>query len=263
MTFQFDTGSSNSFFYENPYTYLTNKYDDLPFSIDSSKRVSFDDSQTGYVLSNVQLNSNGKPLTPRYFTLLRDYGENIADSTEVKSVHLGTIGTDILENAYLLIDFPNEQLAIVDSLPESMYEKTEFLKASWNPFKLTMIHVKVNGKKKKAIFDTGSSSWTMITMKSEFEQNYGDPQNVTDTFYVSSWGKEGAVYESTLTNKVEIGSFNISEGSKVYFMPDTKRVKKIMRLTGMSIVIGNALFTDRLIILDHRASRKRLGLVKL
>lgn len=46
-------------------------------------------------------------------------------------------------------------------------------------------------------------------------------------------------------------------------MPDTKRVKKIMRLTGMSIVIGNALFIDRLIILDHRASRKRLGLVKL
>lgn len=208
--FQFDTGSNQSFLYNG--NYLSKFINDTLHS-DIGK------------INLERINSNSQ-----YF--------------EDGRLHVGTIGTDFLENKKIEIDFVNQQITMVTKYDSSSYSIAP-MKLNFGRPSLTL---DINGKFHDFLFDTGSSLFEIWTSKKIWNKLKNEDTEVKE-YPISSWGKINIAYRTTIHSNVNLPFYNLIHFEEVWYNSN-KKFEKDFRSINVSGIIGNKAFIKTIILLD-------------
>ena len=185
---------------------------------------------------------------------------------EGETPELGTIGANFFQQRLLVLDLVRNKVAIassINNIPRELEEKISFGPLQYRRGKI-FIDVHINGHEEKGIFyDTGASSFSIVTMRERWEQLTGrmptDDRN--DVWSLSSWGKKASLIGAPLRGSMCISNACL-EAPMVYFessgLKNFQFDKYPFPATGL---VGNAPFVDRYSIVIDLPNR-RFGLYR-
>ncbi|NRB61867.1 MAG: hypothetical protein HRU40_02350 [Saprospiraceae bacterium] len=222
--FQFDTGSSRSFLYIK----------------DNPDRILIEHCTGGdHILSDIG------PLLLVPLTSNRAYTKN-------GRICIGTIGADFLTNKVIEINFPKQQINIIDAYNLTDYE----LISSFHRGNFPTITTQIRGKTYVFLFDTGSSLFELWTSKRYWKKWKGTKAEVQE-YPIQSWGKINMALRAPLDPPITISSKYSLELTQVWYNTNRNfwRAFKRARLFG---IIGNKPFLDETVLID--VYKNRLGI---
>lgn len=241
---QFDTGSPYTVFYGNKLQAIYRKYPALAAL-----------HNTGDSLSGFHFNAGPLAITARQVAVRSFDSTGIRWEDKRTPILIGTLGTDLIDNKVVAIDYPRQQLHIADSvLPE-------FRKGSPAGFLYTMRRIllpaEVAGKKTVLYFDTGSSAFELLTDKATCHRLAGDTA-LSVQYPVQSWGKTLTAHTIVTTDSITLAGHTIAlrHATWIEGVSDTQ-VNQMMKM-GIGGMTGNQLFLSGILVLDTRAKQFRL-----
>lgn len=235
---QFDTGAPYSMFYGNTLRAIKEKYNNITIEEAEKQQVlknySFNISNLEVQAKNIKLIKHGVPEI------------NWMDSTEV--VIIGSIGTDIMENRILIIDYPGQSMLLTDYLPDSLSSSITFSSLDFESRRILL-----SSQGKKLLFDSGSSAFELLTSKS----NWNKLRSTDDvqSFPVNSWGKTLTAHNAKTTSSLMFGKANIPITTVTYIEGTSMIQNLLMTFSGMEGMIGNKPFIRYTILFDFRENR--------
>lgn len=230
---QFDIGAIRSVLYNRPLADLAQRYPDV-VQADIPYLNSFD----------VQLDK---------FHLTYDsvkninFGRPIEWNNKEAKIIIGTLGADFLERTKTILDFRHSTAFFFKEVPDSIrtMEKAKF------EFKerRVLIPAVVDGDQKKLMWDTGASSYDLITSKDNFHELAANPKDVI-VHETNQLDRKLKVYSAKSNKKMTIGNGELLLNSVTYVEGFPWYIHAAFYFSGMEGMIGNNLFRDKLIYLD-------------
>ena len=248
---QFDLGASSSIFYKNKIDAINQKFKNIPVENNSKNQL------TNFTFHLNELLVTAKKINVKQFD---DAGINWLDTT--KNEVIGTIGSDLIENKILIIDYPRHQISFCDKLPDSISAKANLSKLEFVNRKV-FIPCSIGGKKTDLVFDTGSSSWELVTTKSTWTElaKKGEKVNI---FMGNSWGKQSPCYTTATDSELVIGKNQLPLKNVTYTRGSSWMQNILlpifMKAIGVGGLTGNKLFLSKTIIIDTKNSE--FGIMK-
>ena len=199
------------------------------------------------------------PFSNRELVYFEGQGDTFTvDSVKSKTIkHIGTIGADLFQNKTLIIDYPNQRIAIVDSLPRDYYENTEFVACKLEKGRIK-VPFKINNEVHYLMFDTGSSIFSLLTTKINWMMLCNTNTKV-DTLRVNAWGEHYDVYGAPITADVCIGSYKMP--SNFGYATPRSDFGQWCQEEGILGLTGNAYFWNDMIAIDFKD--KRFGIIRI
>lgn len=179
---QLDLGATSSLMYEK--------------SIKSTNHVIYDSA--GYYW-NLDIELGNSLMKAKKIKCSKKLGGN----TKIKDYHkVGNLGFDFFIDRYLLIDYPKEKFMVCDQLPDTVnVHYFEIKDVSVNKFPI-LLPAKIGGKKVNIMFDTGSSLFTILTHKDNFNKLRSN-ETIDTSCCVQSFGKQYNIFRSTMSEEFE------------------------------------------------------------
>ena len=244
FTFQFDLGAFFTGVYENSYSsfYILNK--ELKDKIKRLKSpIQFWDKNK--IFQNFTINFGNYTATNNEGFIYKDYGEKIVTPNLNDTFHLGTIGTDLFKDKVLIIDYPNKQFAICDTMPKEF--ATNLIDIELDNNGRVILPMTIHNKSYRIMFDNGSSIFPIITEAKNISNFSSLPDS--DTIQVSSWGQVHGVTGKLIKDTFELGGQKFSN-VKVYANHSGLGIDK--QTDGLT---GNALFWNGTIVIDYKSKK--------
>lgn len=227
---QLDFGSPVTVFYSNSLQSLRSKFPNLPPIKSNVPTV------------DLTMNIGKMTISSSTFQLL-DYGANANfQDAHVKNI-IGTIGTDLLEKRIITLDFANNQCSFVKNLPEIGFSDFEFKKRK------ILIPAKIDQKDLKLMYDSGTSSYELITNKDNWQQ-YKIKNSSTKKEKGNSWGKSLDVISSPANKEILFGGTRLKLQEVTYVEGTSALQNALMRFSGMQGMIGNKIFLNHKVTID-------------
>lgn len=248
---QFDLGASETVIYGNSFDPYLNKYPKINEKLDSSQVWIFQGDYKLQEIKNVKLNLGTTSFGNRDIGYVKEYGEVIsADSIYTETpIHIGTIGSDLFKEQFLIIDYPNQRICVTDTLTEE-FQNVNFQPAELAEGRIT-IPLTINGKVEYLMYDTGSSIFNLVT--TEENANRMSENVVIDSLSVNSWGDYLAVFGQKITADVKFGNITLPSANVYYIKnPIVEDFFKQQNIWGIT---GNAYFLNKIVIIDYKNSR--------
>jgi hypothetical protein len=234
---QFDLGSPYSMFYSNKLSGISKKYPAAVQATDTSKK-----------LYNISFLASNTTITAKEI-LIRRYDQSPINWNKKSIEIIGTIGSDIIENKVLTIDYPGKRIIISNDIPRR-FATARFAEFIWLARRV-MLPAEIKGKKTMLLFDTGSSTFELITDK-ETCLSLSIP-NATGTQYsVRSWQRTMTAHLLPSEDSVRIGLQKIPLRNVAYMEGATEAQINQMKQMGMGGMTGNKLFLGSVLILDTK-----------
>lgn len=249
---QFDLGTPSSMFYKNKIDAINLKFNNIP-----DENIRGKNQLTNYSFCLNQLSVTAKKIKVKQFD---NAGINWSDTT-INEI-IGTIGSDLIENKILIIDYPRHQISFCDKLPDSISAKANLSKLEFVNRKV-FIPCSIGGKKTDLVFDTGSSSWELVTTKSTWTElaKKGEKVNI---FMGNSWGKQSPCYTTATDSELVIGKNQLPLKNVTYTRGSSWMQNILlpifMKAIGVGGLTGNKLFLSKTIIIDTKNSE--FGIMK-
>ena len=247
FSFQFDLGAYTGI-YENTASSLNEKYPEWknrpvrlrsPFQFWFNKKAFAD-------LTLLFGNYRAKNKLSKFY---ENYGAKLESVNQFSkdTIHLGTIGADLFQEKILIIDYPNQQFAICENLPQNY--KDNLIDIELDISGKVILPMKMKNKNYRITFDNGSSIFPLITMVKNIS-NFSTSADI-DTIQISSWGQFHVVTGKLIKDTFELAGQKFSN------------VKVYANHSGLGIdpntdgVTGNALFWNKTIVIDFK--NKKFG----
>lgn len=223
--FQFDTGSNKSFLYTGPKSNVK-----ILERIKTKTKLS---TSIGDVV-----------LLPRK-----------SNSTYVENgkIFIGTIGSDILKDQIIEIDFIKQKLIVLDEYDLYDYNLFEMKLSYGRP----VMRFTIEDEDYSFLYDTGASLfdlWTTQKLWSEWQIQSSDK----DEFPISSWGKINISYRSLFDNPNKDNE--VMSKLKYIWYNSNNNFEKTFKDAGVHGIIGNRPFLENILLLDFK--NKRIGIKK-
>ncbi len=245
LTFQFDVGSNYTKIYENP---LKSIYQASKAFENKVKNPAQFWNKIGTLKDASILFGNYK-FTSKNAFISKNYGDFIPKENIIKgdTVHIGTIGADMFQDKVLIIDYPNQQFAILDEVPKEFEANLIIVEMKKNG--MPILPMKIKGNNYRIAFDNGSSIFPIICLEKNTSKFSSNPD--IDTLKISSWRVLHDVTGKMITDTFELAGHRFSN------------VKVYTNHSGLGIshstdgMTGNALFWDKTVIIDYK--HKKFG----
>lgn len=247
FTFQFDLGANYTGVYENTFSSFYKQNPELKDRIKYSLNSRLQFWWSWKNLENMNLSFGNYTATNKMAYVYKNHGSKIESLNSQDTIHLGTVGADLFKDKVLIIDYPNKQFAISESVPKEY--QSELIDIEINKKGKIILPMTIHDKNYRIMFDNGSSIFPLITLEKNIS-NYSTTADI-DTIKISSWGKLHDV-----TGKLIKDTFTLA-GQKF------SNVKVYANHSGLGIdhntdgMTGNALFWDRTIVIDFK--HKKFG----
>jgi hypothetical protein len=250
VTFQFDLGVNHSVVYENN---LSSFYVTKPALSKNVEKFGFPINliSSNKMYKNLSLSLSGFYILNKSVLVYDNYGEKypIDSLNKTDTIHIGTIGTDLLKDKILIIDYPKQQFTVCDELP-SEFNKNLF------PIELdrenrVILPLTIKGKTYRILFDTGSSLFPIICSSNDVKKY--STNSITDSIEISSWGEKHWVYSRMISDSFNILGKNYSN-VKVYENHTGKGMA-----SGVDGMIGNYLVWNNIVVIDFKNKKMAIN----
>lgn len=242
---QFDLGAVTTLIYGNSIQPYLDAYTDLKSKIDTSKKFLIQGANNP-MFSNMSLHMGAASFEGIDVGYFKNFGRKISPDSILSATekHIGTIGPDLFQNKILIIDYLQKRIAVCEELPK------QYKAATFKPFKSNdgrpRIPLVINNKTEDVMFDTGSSLFTLLTIKKDALQ-VASPE-IVDSLMVTSWGKKITNYGVKANKPIKFGN-KVLNGSVVYYdeqetFGEFYKLEKIWGLTGNTFFLNNTVIID-------------------
>ncbi|PCI31124.1 MAG: hypothetical protein COB60_12650 [Flavobacteriaceae bacterium] len=236
---QFDTGADMTGFYENP----IREIEAFATNIDT---FNVDQYSTGIPLYLGTYKSQVKA-----FPIRKNYGNK-------DSKYIGTIGVNEFKGKVLIIDYPNEKFAVLDSVSKadkSLYEYVDFETVGGRP----VLNLNIKDKHYKFLFDTGSSSTPLITTMPLYEEFTSINKVDKDTIRANSWGIKVVAPGAKNKYPIKVGGLSLKSNEVVYGT-DAAHTLAFYKDSKIDGLISNPYFFNDVVLIDFK--NKKFGVRK-
>jgi hypothetical protein len=232
---QFDLGSPSSMFYHNKIRQIVKKYPGA-----------------------VPLTDSLQPLRDFHFfagdskievkeMMLKQFGNAPVNWNKHSIEVIGTIGSDLIRNKVLVIDYPGKRLLIGEAIP-GRFAGEKYDDLMWAG-RGVLLPATIKGKKTRLFFDTGSSAFELITDQ-ETSLSMALAGSAVITYPVNSWGRTLLANSFPSGDSIEIASRKLPVKHVTYMEGASEAQVNQMKNTGMGGMTGNKLFLRSILILD-------------
>ncbi|WP_210490165.1 hypothetical protein [Rufibacter aurantiacus] len=239
---QFDTGAPSTLFYKGKMEAIQKK----------GFALTFGQTDDRLQLKEMTFTVGALPVTAQEVTVLA-YGDSVIHWNDPSSIEvIGTLGTDFLEGHIVELDYQRMTLTLSDQLPNNLAP------ASLQPFtfdsRRILLPSRINGDETELLFDSGSSTYELLTDKATFE-SFAQPGQTQDAAQVNSWGKTLTAYTTTTNATVAFGPVQLPLRKATYLEGMSFMNTILMRFSGMGGMTGNKLFLGHTLLLDLKQMR--------
>lgn len=238
---QFDLGANTDMLYEPT---LKNYYNIKEvFNIDTVGTENY-----YYWLRNPNIKIGNKNTAVKDWVVRTDY-----DAEGV----IGTIGAEELKERILIIDFPNDKLAILDSITENHRNQYKYLNFELVNNKV-IVDIRIGNKTYEVNFDTGSSITPLFVSDYKLFKEITNNKIGVDTLkQFVSWGKTIESIPGAYTKeKLIIGDKDFGHQMVYYF--DSEYHRNLFKQDRIVALMGSILFFKNEILIDFKA--RKLGI---
>ncbi|EDP70022.1 hypothetical protein FBALC1_10832 [Flavobacteriales bacterium ALC-1] len=159
---------------------------------------------------------------------------------------IGTIGSDVLFNKIIEIDFSNQKINVLNKYKKENYN-LDLMKLSYGR---PAINLKIMNKKYQFLYDTGSSLFDLWTDKKHWEKWKKNDSDISE-FPISSWGKINTAYKSKINDSI-IAENHLNIDLKYIWYNSNQNFKKGFKKAKVSGLIGNRPFLQHVLLLDFK-----------
>jgi len=255
---QFDLGATSTMVYGNSIKPYLIKYQELGKKLDTINKTHWLQSQKVGAFKDISFKLDTVLFQNQELVHFEGYGDELTiDSIETKTIkHIGTIGPNLFQNKYLVIDFPNHRMVVLDSLSVDYIKRANFVDAKLDDGRIK-VPVTINDRTEYFMFDTGSSLFPLVVSKKSI-QNISIANKAVDTLNISTWGEYYDVHGYNMTSKISIGDSKVNtDNFKVY--DSKKEFDQFYENEGIMGIMGNSFFLEKKIIIDYK--NKRFGII--
>lgn len=245
---QFDLGSPSSLFYKNKMEAINLKYRNLNFHEQDGK-----DWLLNYSFTIAQMKVTNRKIRVWPYDAS---GISWTDTTKVEII--GTIGSDIIDDKILIIDYPHQIITLTSRLADSISTKIHMTPFKWEERKV-LLPVIIHKQKTNLYFDTGSSAFSLLTDHATWKV-LSRKNAPVHQFGVNSWGKTLTAFTAPTDYSVEFNSISIPIMNVTYIEGTSFIQNLLMRFSGMGGMTGNKLFLEKTILIDTR--KKEFGILQ-
>ncbi len=237
VLFQLDLGSATSEIYYKSLNYLS----------------SFKNKDSVGYLLNLEFNINNNTSRIKKIMVNERLGDNERIAGKLK---LGNLGYDYFFNKILVLDYKNSKFMVTHFLDNSFYDGfNEVKNVSIDKFPI-LLETRLDGRKSKTMFDTGSSIFDFMTYPKKFEKLRGEAI-IEEKCCVKAFGKDYTLLEVITNNELlifnsKVQNLKISTTSKFL---ESKQVIWGMKLLGIEGITGNKFLLDKTIILNFKENK--------
>jgi hypothetical protein len=243
---QFDLGAHSSLFYRDKLKAIGEKYPDALYVSDS----------TNNKLYNFSFRSGKAKISAKEIQV-RAFEQSPVSWDKKSIIIIGTLGADLIDNKVAVINYPGKKLLISNSVPsklQSRVDLADFMLAG----RSVLLPAIIKGKKTMLYFDTGSSTFELITDRAT-SLSLSAPGAVADKYPVNSWGKQMTANTVPSNDSIEIASKKIPLYHVTYFEGFSDSQAAQMMQMGMGGMTGNRLFLNSVLVLDTK--NKKFGVI--
>ena len=233
---QLDTGTPSTVFYEKTLNQLGNQI---------NIKTLFKKDSIEYVVNPI-IQIGNTSFSAKKIKILKNMGANKMDSLFTV---IGTIGFDILVDRTLILNFKKNKLAITNKSLKEIDSTINLIKnASVDRFPI-LIPAKLNQKKIRLFYDSGSSLFSVLTSYKNLSLLKNN--NKIDTLCcVQNWDSQLQVYRKKLKHQIQIG--NIKESTKNIYAIDKMQIVNYFPNWFIYGITGNKVFDNKIIIIDNK-----------
>jgi len=130
FTFQFDLGANHTGVYENTFSSFFKQNPELENRIKYTLNSRLQFWWSWKNLENMSMSFGNYTATNKMAYVYKNHGNKIENLNPKDTIHLGTVGADLFKDKVLIIDYPNNQFAICENVP--------------NDYKSNLIDIEVN-----------------------------------------------------------------------------------------------------------------------
>jgi hypothetical protein len=242
---QFDLGAPYSLFYRNKLTAIDSRYP-LQLQLSDSARI-----MKAFNFTAGKARIQGRGMILQHLGTSRINWQN--DTIEI----IGTLGTDLIGNKTVMIDYPGKKIIVGDTIPgKPGLTLTDLIYANGS----IILPALIKGKKTLLFFDSGSSAFELLTNK-ETAAMLAQPGVMPATYPVTSWGKILTAVSYTSSDSIEIAAVKMPLNRVTYIEGASEaQVNRMMKM-GIGGMTGNKLFLHSILVLDIK--NKRFGIFTL
>lgn len=173
-----------------------------------------------------------------------------ASAMESRAIKAGNIGSSLFKDSVLFLDFANDQVSILNSVPDvdDGYKVPIKLVGSLPVFSGTL-----GSQELTMLYDTGCSAWPLIVTTSLFESMFGDEALVRSDFRLeaTSWGKRVCLLGMKTDMSLEVGGATFP----LKTVWGSELVDQLEEALGINAIIGNDLFAGARVYIDFPGQR--------
>ncbi|MFT3824068.1 MAG: hypothetical protein QM731_09110 [Chitinophagaceae bacterium] len=236
---QFDLGSPYSFFYSRPLEAIRRAYPKT--AIDTGAKT-----YNGiFSLGKMKIIATGMPV--------QLFGDSVLDHSKDHRTIIGTIGSDIINNKVVMINYPEQALVLADTVAPAL-ASVNFMYMQGR----VLLPATIKNKQTLLYFDTGSSAFELLIDRATWQQLAA--ANATPVRYpVQSWNN--TMYANTIAtnDSISIAASQLPLHQVSYMEgASTAQINQMMKM-GIGGMTGNKLFIRHTLVLDTR--NKKFGII--
>lgn len=235
---QFDMGHPTTELYKLSLDEINKKFHNIPYQNKDNFFYSFK-----FLLNSSEITADKIEILNGGYTNI-----NWSDSTSI--ILIGTIGSDIIENKVLTIDYPTKTISIEESISTDDAKKNDFKSFKFK-YRRILLPAIINNEEKDIYFDTGSSMFELITDKEDW-LTLSKKTSPIRTYKINSWGKLLTVHSISTDKTIQFNSTILPIKTVTYFDYPFPLIKFAYKLIGVGGMTGNKLFIKNKIIIDTK-----------
>jgi len=234
---QLDTGTPSTVFYGKALNQLGNQI---------NIKTLFKKDSTEYV-ANPIIQIGNASFSAKEIKILKNMGANKIDSLFTV---IGTIGFDVLVDRTLILNFKKNKLAITNQSLKEIDPTINLIKnASVDRFPI-LIPAKLNQKKIRLFYDSGSSLFSVLTSYKNLSLLENNNNKIDTLCCIQNWDNQLQVYRKKLKHQLQIG--NIKESTKNIYAIDKMQIVNYFPNWFIYGITGNKVFDNKIIIIDNK-----------
>ncbi|MFT3750051.1 MAG: hypothetical protein QM768_17165 [Agriterribacter sp.] len=251
FTMQLDLGAVHTVFYGKPLAPYLKMSPELADKLDTTLVQGYVGFDACRIFKHINLYLDKVPFEDIQVGHYADFGDSISiDSAKTTTPkHIGTIAPDLFQGKVLIIDYPNQRLSILDSIPTILQRKTDFV-----TFKIRNGRIKIpfviDDVEKDLLFDTGSSLFSIFTSKDNSHFFTEPTTPIVDSIIGNQWKQTIKLYGQKITKNIKFGKLKMKP-SLVYSLDD-KGQKQFEDEENIIGITGNNYFLNKLVIIDYK-----------
>lgn len=247
---QFDLGAVSTMVYGKTFAPYLAQSPILQKQLSTEQAVMIEGSTCPY-FQDVSIYLDKVEFPNQKVALFKDFGDVMTkDSIHTPTTkHVGTVAADLFNKKILVIDYINQRLCSIETLPAEWVQKIDFVDIEYiEENNWILLSLQVGDTVRKVVFDTGSSLFPLVSSPSKIAQ-ISDYTQCADSLKVSSWGNEEVVYGYVPETNVSLGT-NRLESLLVYSSQGLD--DESLDGAGFWGIVGNRYFLNKVVVIDYK-----------